>query len=173
MQSGEILPDAACYDNCKDTPEQRHFLTCIEMSCYCRKASPLNSAPPPPPPQAAVPLNADVAAAQPPPSLNGQNPIGSSVTINATNNSTNSTNPAPMAPGALAPPSGAQIPVNSMPSNPINATIQSPPPAINTGTAISPVGNPQVQNANQTVISNVTAPVAPVPPQVPQAVPQA
>lgn len=42
MQAGELLPDAACYDNCKDTPEQRHFLTCMDMACFCRKASSLN-----------------------------------------------------------------------------------------------------------------------------------
>uniref|UniRef100_A0A336K4U4 CSON012981 protein n=1 Tax=Culicoides sonorensis TaxID=179676 RepID=A0A336K4U4_CULSO len=43
LQSGELLPDEKCYDNCKDSPDQRHFLTCIEMSCYCRIANPVNA----------------------------------------------------------------------------------------------------------------------------------
>lgn len=56
LQSGELLPDAPCYDNCRDTPEQRHFLTCIENTCLCRKAGHASEGPPPQ--QAAVPLNA-------------------------------------------------------------------------------------------------------------------
>lgn len=40
-----------CYENCKDSAQERHFLTCNDNKCFCRSMSHSDSA--------AIPLNAD------------------------------------------------------------------------------------------------------------------
>ncbi|XP_063702238.1 uncharacterized protein LOC134832204 [Culicoides brevitarsis] len=137
VQSGEILPDAACYDNCLDTEEQRHFLTCIEMVCYCRLVGDARSISPPADP--VVPLNAGGVTEKPSenvptvyvPSENVNSTtlsasVESSAVTEATNNGTTSSETPKMAENQTESTSSSSLGSSSVPGDVSSSTNATP-----------------------------------------------